>query len=106
MQVVQACSGLKSMISLLTLSAILSYFTLKSNFLRTVLFVSGIPAAIVVNIIRVLLSVVAYHYFNYDLTKGTTHTIFGMIIFILALIFIAIAQKVLSTWDKGRIPRS
>lgn len=106
MQVVQACSGLRSMVSLLMLSTIFGYFTLRSNFLRAVLFVSGLPAAILVNIIRVLLLVTAFYYLNYDLTTGTIHTLFGMTIFILALIFIAIAQKVLSTWDKEHIPRS
>jgi len=100
LQVVQACSGLRSMISLLTLSAIFAYLSLKSNLLRTILFFSGIPAAIIVNIIRVLLLVFAFHYFNYDLTSGTTHTVFGMIIFILALILIFIMKGVLSIWDK------
>ena len=100
MQVVQACSGLRSMISLMTLSAILGYFTLRSNFMRVILFFSGIPAAIFVNIIRVLLMILAFYYFNFDLTKGTTHTIFGLIIFILALIFVALTKGMLSTWDK------
>ena len=66
MQVVQACSGLRSMISLLMLSAIISYFTLKSNILRFALFFSGIPAAIFVNIIRVSLMVFVFYYFNYS----------------------------------------
>ena len=101
LQVVQACSGLRSMISLLTLSAIFSYLTLKSNLLRTILFFSGIPAAILVNIIRVVLMVLAFYYFNYDLSKGTTHTVFGMIIFILALLFIFIIKGILSIWDKS-----
>ena len=101
MQVVQACSGLRSMISLLTLSAILGYFTLRSNFLRVVLFASGVPAAIFVNIIRVLLLVLTFHYFNYDLTSGTIHTLFGMTIFILALLLLIIIKGVLSIWDKS-----
>jgi len=101
MQVVQACSGLRSIISLLTLSAILGYFTLKSNFLRSILFLSGIPAAIFVNIIRILLLIFAFHYLNYDLTTGTIHTVFGIIIFMLALVFIAIIKGVLSIWDKS-----
>lgn len=100
MQVVRACSGLRSIISLLTLGAILGYFTLKSNFLRSILFLSGIPAAIFVNIIRVLLLVMAFHYFNYDLTTGSIHTIFGVIIFFLALLFIIVIKGVLSIWDK------
>ena len=101
MQIVQACSGLRSMISLLMLSAIIGYLTLKSNILRFVLFLSGIPAAIFVNIIRVCLMVFAFHYFNYDLTKDSVHTVFGIIIFCIALIIIALSKGVLSIWDKS-----
>lgn len=101
MQVVQACSGLRSMVSLLMLSAIFGYFTLKSNILRFALFLSGIPAAIFVNIIRVSLMVFAFYYFNYDLTKDSVHTVFGIIIFIIALIIIALSKGVLSIWDKS-----
>ncbi len=106
LEVVQACSGLRSMISLLTLSAVFGYLTLRSNPLRAVLFVSGIPAAIFVNIIRVLLLVLVFHYFNLDLTEGTVHTLFGMVIFILALILIFFTKQALSIWDKERISRS
>ena len=105
MQVVQACSGLRSMVSLLMLSAILGYFTLKSNFLRFALFLSGIPAAIFVNIIRVSLMVFAFYYFNYDLTKDSVHTVFGIIIFFIALIIIALTKGVLSIWDKSATER-
>ena len=101
MQVVQACSGLRSMISLLTLSAIFGYFTLKSNFLRMILFFSGIPAAIVVNVIRVLLLVTAFYYLNFDLASGPIHTLFGMTIFILALLLIITMKRVLSIWDRS-----
>ena len=101
MQVVQACSGLRSMVSLLMLSAIFGYFTLKSNMLRFALFLSGIPVAIFVNIIRVCLMVFAFYYFNYDLTKDSVHTVFGIIIFFIALIIIALTKGVLSIWDKS-----
>jgi len=100
-QVVRACSGLRSMISLLLLGAIFGYFTLKSNALRIILFFSAIPAAIFVNIVRILLLVLVYHFFLYDLTAGTIHTVFGIIIFMLALVFIAIFKGVLSIWDKS-----
>lgn len=99
LQVVQACSGLRSMISLLTLSAVIGYFTLKSNFLRSILFLSGIPAAIIVNMVRVFIVIVAFYFFNYDLTTGSVHTVFGIVIFFLALFFIILAKGVLVHWD-------
>ena len=105
LQVVEACSGLRSMISLLTLSAVFAYITLKSNFLRTVLFITGIPAAIVVNIFRVLLMIVAFYYFQYDLAEGSVHTVFGVVIFILALAIIAGVKGLLSFWDKSADPK-
>jgi exosortase A len=101
LQVTQACSGLRSMISLLTLSAVFGYLTLKSNTLRAVLFFLGIPIAIVVNVIRVSVIVCAFYYFNYDLTRGDVHTLFGVVIFFLALIIIAITRGVLSIWDRS-----
>jgi exosortase len=99
MQVAQACSGLRSMISILPLAAILGYFTLKSNPLRYTLFLLGIPTAIVVNIVRVVLLVIAFYYFNFDLTAGATHTIFGIFIFILALILLFAIRGILLKWD-------
>ncbi len=105
LQVVQACSGLRSMISLLTLSAIFAYMTLKSNTLRTILFLTGIPAAIVVNIFRVLLMIVAFYYFQYDLAEGSVHTVFGVVIFILALAIIAGMKGILSFWDTSADPK-
>lgn len=102
LQVVQACSGLRSIISLLTLSLIFGYLTLRSNLLRSILFFAGIPVAIFVNIIRVLLMVVAFYYFNFDLTTGTVHTFFGLVIFFLALVFLYIVQRIISVWEKEK----
>jgi exosortase A len=101
LQVVQACSGLRSMVSLLTLSIIFAYLSLKSNVLKTLLFLSGIPIAILVNIIRVTLLVLVFYYLGYDLTSDNIHMVFGVIIFLLALITIAAVRGVLSIWDKS-----
>jgi exosortase A len=100
LQVVEACSGMRSMISLLTLSAIFSYLTLKSHVLRWVLFVAGIPVAIFVNIIRVIIMIFAFYYWGYDLTTDPVHTYFGLAIFGVALIVLFITKELLTTWEK------
>jgi exosortase len=100
LQVVQACSGLRSIVSLLMLSSIFGYLTLKSNLLRTILLFMGIPIAIVVNIFRVLLMVLAFYYFNYDLTIGTIHMVFGIVIFFLAIFFLYLFRKAFLFWEK------
>jgi exosortase len=99
LQVVQACSGLRSMISLVTLGTVLGYFTLSSNLLRSLLLLCGIPAAILVNIVRVVIMILAYHYLGLDLAEGAVHTVFGTLIFLLALALLFAAKGLFAKWD-------
>jgi len=99
LQVVQACSGMRSLISLLTLSAVFGYFTLRSNLLRTLLFFSGLPIAVFVNIVRVSLLISLIHFLDIDLTKGTLHTVFGLGVFLLALALLFIIQELFTKWE-------
>jgi len=100
LQVVQACSGLRSIMTLLTLGIVIAYSTLKSNGLRTVLFVLAIPIAILVNVVRVLLMVIAFYYYDFDLASGTIHTAFGAIIFGVAILLFLLCRKVLALCEK------
>lgn len=93
LQVVQACSGLRSIMSLLTLGIVIGYVSLKSNLLRTVLTLFAIPIAIFVNIVRVFLMVIAFYYFNFDLAVGMIHLLFGVAIFCLALLLFVLFRK-------------
>ncbi|MGB3209927.1 MAG: exosortase [Desulforhopalus sp.] len=106
LEVVQACSGLRSLMSLLTLSAIIAYFTLRSNWLRMLLLFTGIPAAIVVNIIRVLIIIFSFYYLGFDLTEGAVHTVFGIAVFALAIALVLFVKGVLSFWDRPVIEKS
>lgn len=100
LEVVQACSGLRSLMTLLTLSVIISYFTLRSNWLRMLLLLSGVAAAIIVNIVRILIMIFSFYYFDIDLTQDTFHTILGIIVFTLAIALVLLVKGVLSFWDR------
>lgn len=99
LQVVQACSGLRSLMALVTLCAIFAYLTLTSNLLRSILVVSSVPAAIFVNIVRVVCMVLFFQFWNLDLSEGLAHTIFGVSIFFLALLIIMLFRGILAKWD-------
>jgi len=101
LQVVQACSGLRSMISLLTLSAVFGYLTLKSNSFRTLLLIAGVPISVLVNVVRVIVLIFVSYYFGYDLTVGSVHTLFGLVIFALALLLLAALRGIFSIWDRS-----
>lgn len=99
-QVVQACSGLRSLVSIITLSTVFGYLTLRMNVLRSILCLSAIPVAVFVNILRVFLMVILFHYLHIDLAENdTVHSLYGALIFILALILIVIIKRILSYWD-------
>jgi exosortase len=100
LEVVQACSGLRSMMSLVMLSAVFGYFTLTSNALRSILFLFSVPAAIIVNIVRVSIMIFAFYFLDYDLTTGTAHTLFGLFIFLLALALVVAMKGALSIWQR------
>lgn len=98
-QVVEACSGIRSLISMTTLSILIGYFTLTRIWSVTLLFLFSIPVAIIINIIRVMTLVLAFHYFHIDLSVGVSHTITGLVLFILGLVLLFAFQRVLESWE-------
>jgi len=100
LEVVQACSGLRSIMALLTLGALFGYFTLRSNILRSILFVSAIPIAVAVNILRVFALLAAIHFLGIDLTKGTPHTVLGIVLFGAAVGIFVLVRKGLAFWER------
>jgi exosortase len=98
-EVVEACSGLRSMITMLTLSVIMGYFMLKRIPSKWVLVAAGVPTAIFVNIIRVVTMILLFHFFKLDLTEGASHTVTGLLIFGIALVILFLLLKVLELWE-------
>jgi exosortase len=99
LEVVQACSGLRSMIALLTLSVIMGYFFLDSLYLKVMLFLASIPTAIFVNIIRLATVILFFHFYHLDLAEGYLHHLTGIIIFLTALLTLFALLQVLKFWE-------
>ncbi len=78
----------------------MGYYTLIRKRLMAMLFIFSIPVAIVVNLIRVSSMVIVFHYFKIDLTHGNPHTIAGLLLFALGLIFLFAFQRMLERWEK------
>jgi exosortase len=95
LQVVEACSGLRSMISLITLSVFYAYISFKKFYKRTILSLSAIPAAVFINIVRIITMVIGIHFYNINLTVGRYHEIFGVVIFGLGIACIVLAKGIL-----------
>jgi exosortase len=102
-EVIEACSGLRSVVALFTLSVIMGSFTVRFFSSKLILLAASIPLAIIVNIMRVVSMILLYHYFLLDLTEGVWHTITGLLVFTIAISFLLLLQKVLESWEQKKI---
>ena len=82
----EACSGLRSLMALLTLGVVFARFFKKSNVDRLILIASTIPIAIFVNAVRVALTGILTHFYGEDAATGFSHDFQGMITFAVAFL--------------------
>lgn len=98
-QVVEACSGIRSLISMATLSLILGFFSLTRKRSVLLLLLFSLPVAVFINIVRVVAMVLSYRFFQIDLVEGAAHTITGLGLFLLGLGLQIAFQRVLEKWE-------
>jgi len=85
LMVEEACSGMRSVIALLTLAFIVNYFIDLNKFSKVVLVLSSLGVAIAMNVFRVALTGVLAHFYDPESATGFFHTFSGMIVFIVGL---------------------
>lgn len=95
LSVVEACSGIRSLLSLTFLSLVYGYFCESKIWMRVVLFLSTIPIAIVANASRVTLTGILTEY-KPELAEGFFHTASGWVIFMVALAIMVILHQALN----------
>ena len=84
LSVVEACSGIRSLLSLTFLSLVYGYFFERKTWIRVVLFFSTVPIAIVANSSRVTITGVLTQV-KPDAAEGFFHEAEGWVIFMVAL---------------------
>jgi exosortase A len=84
LEVAEACSGIRSLISLLTLGIVFGYFTDSRTWVRTVMALSTIPVAIISNGARVAGTGIAAHRWGPSVAEGFFHEFSGWVVFMVA----------------------
>ncbi len=99
LEVAEACSGIRSLFSLLALGALFAYFTQPNRVKAVILFLSTIPIAIAGNVFRVTVTALSAHTISIKFAEGILHEISGIIVFVFSLILLFIFGAILK-WKK------
>ena len=94
LNVVEACSGIRSLLTLTFLSLVYGYFFEKRTWVRIVLFLSTIPIAITANAGRVTITGILAS-FKPELAEGLFHEAEGWVIFMVALGLLLLLHQII-----------
>lgn len=96
LEVVDACSGLRSFITLMALTSAYAYFTSLGRIKKWILFASALPIALVVNIFRLSFTASLAYVGWTEFAEGFIHELSGMVTFMLAFLAVHVIHAVLS----------
>jgi exosortase len=85
LEVAEACSGIRSLMSLFTVAIIYGYFLERSMTRRVILAVAAIPIAVAANAARIFGTGLCVQYWDPDKALGFFHEFSGFVIFLVSL---------------------
>jgi exosortase D (VPLPA-CTERM-specific) len=95
LQVVDACSGLYSLVSLVVLCLLLVYFFKDHLWKRATLLSSSVVLAIFSNSLRIAVTAILHKYYGSEVAEGFFHGFSGLLIFLLCVPILFIEMKIL-----------
>ena len=95
LEVTEACSGIRSLLSLFTLAVLYGYFTDPRPPARVVIALSSVPIAILANGLRIAGTGMAAQYIGPQAATGFFHSFSGWVVFMTSLVMLlAVANAV------------
>jgi exosortase len=85
LEVAEACSGIRSLMSLFTVAVIYGYLLERSNWRRVVMALSSIPIAVAANGARIFGTGLCVQYWDPDKAMGFFHEFSGWLMFLVSL---------------------
>ncbi|MGD0798981.1 MAG: exosortase/archaeosortase family protein [Acidobacteriaceae bacterium] len=99
LEVAEACSGIRSLMSLFTVAVIYGYFLEHSTWRRVVLALSSLPIAVAANVVRIVGTGLCVQYWDPDKALGFFHEFSGWLMFLVSLsclYLVHVAMRVLA----------
>jgi exosortase len=105
LEVAEACSGIRSLITLLMLAIVLGYFTERRTFVRVAIVIAAVPIAVLANAIRVAGTGLVSYWVSPAAAEGFFHSFSGWIVFVVAFVGLLAFQRLVHVrWTRlGRV---
>lgn len=102
LEVAEACSGIRSLMSLATLAIIYGYLLETRTSIRVTLALASIPIAVIANSLRIIGTGLLVQYWDPDKAQGFFHAFSGWLIFVVSLVLLFLLHRGLQLlWAKG-----
>lgn len=85
LEVAEACSGIRSLMSLFTVAVIYGYFLEKATWRRVVLALAAVPIAVTANVARIFGTGLCVQYWDPEKAMGFFHEFSGWLMFLVSL---------------------
>jgi exosortase len=95
LEVVEACSGIRSLLSLVTLAIIYGYLVETRTWVRVTLALASIPIAVAANSLRIVGTGLLVQYWDPDKAEGFFHIFSGWLVFVVALAMLFLFHRLL-----------
>ncbi|MBU0945886.1 MAG: exosortase/archaeosortase family protein [Proteobacteria bacterium] len=95
LEVVDACSGLRSLTTLFALSAVFAILSSHTSWQKWVLFLAAAPIAIFANIIRLSATALLASKYGPDVAHGFLHDFSGLVVFAVGITLLVVVSNVL-----------
>jgi exosortase len=95
LEVAEACSGIRSLMSLFALAVFYGYFLERTTKRRIILALASIPIAVAANVVRIVGTGLCVQYWDPDKALGFFHEFSGWVMFVISLGCLYLVHRVM-----------
>ena len=101
LEVAEACSGIRSLMSLFALAIFYGYFLERSTKRRVILALASIPIAVAANAVRIVGTGLCVQYWNPDKAVGFFHEFSGWVMFVISLFCLYLVHRAMQLFPQA-----
>jgi exosortase len=106
LEVAEACSGIRSLMSLATLAIIYGYLMERKIAIRVLLALASIPIAVAANSLRIVGTGLLVQYWDPEKAQGFFHEFSGWLIFVVSLVMLYLLHRIVRIFSREETAKS